>query len=493
MNKNVSDERIKTGIRNLDDILHGGLPKGSLTVFAGPPGAGKTILSQQIVFKNATPENPGLIFQTLSEPTAKTLRYLQQFNFFDPKKLEDGSVHFVDLGDILRSEGLEQAVATLMGHVKRVKPGFVIIDSFKVFEDLSPSREALRKFSYEVAVNLMAWETTGFLLGEYSDQDVDSNPLFSINDGILRVSERMESGEQQRFIQVTKMRGTNHSRAQHPFLIDSNGLSIYATKMTIHRDSLSDVNFKGGNLARAKVGISQLDLLLGDGIPYGSSLLISGVAGTGKTLLSLEFIYRGAKEYGEKGIYISFEESDERLRAAAKGMGWDIESEIKKGNIEIITIAQTDILIEKDLQTIQEHIERIGAKRVAIDSLSVFVNQVANPQIVREKAYQLATLVQNASAVGFFVTDIPYGDDRISRFGVEETVVDGVILISSVELGLDRERYIEVYKLRNTAHRKGKFKLTIGHGGIKIDVGGAVSTAKVGKNSNRTKPSGKRK
>ncbi len=491
MRKKPLDERIKTGVRNLDEILHGGLPKGSLTVFAGPPGAGKTILSQQILFNNATPASPGLIFQTLSEPTAKTLKYLQQFSFFDPKKLEDESVHFVDLGDIMRSKGLEQAVTALMGHVKRVKPAFVVIDSFKVFEDLAPSREALRKFSYEVAVNLMAWETTGFLLGEYNDKDIDSNPLFSINDGIIRVTERMESGEQQRFLQITKMRGTNHSRGQHPFLIDSDGLAVYAPKLTIQREAASDVNFKNATPARAKVGISQLDVLLGEGIPYGSSLLISGVAGTGKTLLSLEFIYRGAKEYGDKGIYISFEESDQRLRAAAKSMGWDIDAEIKKGNIEIIIIAQTDILIEKDLQTIQERVERMGAKRIAIDSLSVFVNQVASPQIVREKAYQLATVVQKASAVGFFVTDIPYGSDRISRFGVEETVVDGVILISSVEKGSERERFIEVYKLRNTSHKNGKFKMTIGHGGIKIATEGMNAGPKVNK-PKRKKTSGKR-
>ncbi len=493
MRKKPLDERIKTGVRNLDEILHGGLPKGSLTVFAGPPGAGKTILSQQILFNNSNPASPGLIFQTLSEPTAKTLKYLQQFSFFDPKKLEDGSIHFVDLGDIMRSKGLEAAVTAIMGHVKRVKPAFVVIDSFKVFEDLSPSREALRKFSYEVAVNLMAWETTGFLLGEYNDKDIDSNPLFSINDGIFRVTERMESGEQQRFIQITKMRGTNHSRGQHPFLIDSDGLAIYAPKLTIQRETASDVNVKNDTPARAKVGISQLDVILGEGIPYGSSLLISGVAGTGKTLLSLEFIYRGAKEYGEKGIYVSFEESDERLRAAAKSMGWDFDAEIKKGNIEIIIIAQTDILIEKDLQTIQERVERMGAKRIAIDSLSVFVNQVASPQIAREKAYQLATVVQKARAVGFFVTDIPYGSNRISRFGVEETVVDGVILISSVEKGSERERFIEVYKLRNTAHKNGKFKMTIGHGGIKIARESISASPKANKTPARKKISGKRK
>ncbi|MGZ3697886.1 MAG: RAD55 family ATPase, partial [Bdellovibrionota bacterium] len=211
-----NNERVMTGIKNLDAILGGGIPRGSLTVLAGTPGAGKTILSQQIVFKNATPERPVLIFQTLSEPTAKTLRYLRQFSFFDQKLLDEGAVHFVDLGGIMRAEGLETSVTQLMEHLKRVKPAFVIIDSFKVFEDLSRSDEELRKFSYGVAINLMAWETTSFLLGEFNQADIETNPLFSIADGIIRLTIREESSEQQRFIQVVKMRGTDHSRDQHP-------------------------------------------------------------------------------------------------------------------------------------------------------------------------------------------------------------------------------------------------------------------------------------
>ena len=93
---------MQTGVRNLDDLLNGGLPEGSVTIVAGPPGAGKTILTQQICFHNASPERPVLYFNTLSEPTAKTLRYLSQFGFFDADKF-DSSIQFIDLGDMLRT------------------------------------------------------------------------------------------------------------------------------------------------------------------------------------------------------------------------------------------------------------------------------------------------------------------------------------------------------------------------------------------------------
>ena len=116
----------------------------------------------------------------------------------------------------------------------------------------------------------------------------------------------------------------------------------------------------------------------------------------------------------------------------------------------------------------KDKIEKMGAKRVAIDSISVFVHKIQSPQAVREKIFQIATLVQMAQSVGFFATDIHYGANQISRFGVEETVVDGVMLLTAVENGFTRDRHLEILKLRNTAHRNGRQKLVIAFGGIKL-------------------------
>ncbi|WP_438044070.1 ATPase domain-containing protein [Sorangium sp. So ce128] len=458
MTKKTAIARIETGVRNLDALFGGGLPKGSIVVVAGPPGAGKTILTQQICFHNASARTRVLYFSTLSEPTAKTLRYLNQFDFFDAGKI-DGGIQFVDLGAILRTKGLDGAFRLVMDHVKKVKPSMVVIDSFKVFDDLAKSKEELRKFGYELAINLMAWETTTFFLGEFGQSDIETNPLFSIVDGLIMINQRQESGEQRRVIQIVKMRGTDHSREEHSFAITRAGIDVFAPRLTIHRAAVE------GKEPRLRTGISRLDELLGDGIPRGSTLLIAGVAGTGKTVLSLEFIYRGAKA-GEKGIFFSFEESEARLRATARGLGWDLDAEIERGMVEIVFIPQPDILVEGHLLMMSERILGMKARRVVVDSVSVFLHKVKDPQVDREKIFQLASVIHNARAVGFLATDIPYGTNQISRFGVEETVVDGVILLSSTEEGLERQRYIEIYKLRNTAHLRGRHSIHIGPGGL---------------------------
>jgi len=130
----------------------------------------------------------------------------------------------------------------------------------------------------------MAWEATTFLLGGYEEQDIHTNPLFSIVDGVIVVTRRSQSGEQQRFLQVVKMRGTNHNRDEHPFVIRSSGVEVFAPRVTIHRED------KGPTGERCKPGIAKLDQLIENGIPLGSSLPIAGVAGTGKTVLMLEFL-----------------------------------------------------------------------------------------------------------------------------------------------------------------------------------------------------------
>jgi circadian clock protein KaiC len=479
--------RIPTGIVNLDRILGGGLPKGSISVLAGPPGSGKTILAQQFCFHNAATTRVAY-FTTLTEPTAKTLLYMSQFSFFDAAKIEN-EVQLVDLGLILRTEGLEQASDVLMEHVKRIKPGIVVIDSFKSFDDLTRSRSEFRKFGYQLAVNLMAWEVTGLLLGEYAPLEYETNPMFSIVDGLISVSTQELSGEWQRFIQVLKMRGISHSRDPHAYNIQADGIHVFAPRVTIRRDA--QVDEENREIPRSTTGVTGLDALLGEGIPHGSSVSVAGVPGTGKTILLMDFAYRGARA-GEKSLFISFEETPARLRATALGLGWDWDGEIKRGMLEVMFIPQPEILVEADMLAIQERVVASGAKRIAIDSVSLFLHKITDPSIVREKIFQLATIVQNAGAVGFFATDIVYGSDLISRLGVEETIVDGVILLTAIEEDLTRQRYVEVYKLRNTAHSTGRRRIVIGASGIEVfaDDTPAAETPKPGAKRRKVKGDG---
>ena len=456
--------RLRTGISHLDAIFHGGLPVGVVTVLAGPPGSGKTILAQQLCFHHASQGHRVLYFNTLSQPTAKTLLYLRPFSFFDPTLVEE-RIRFVDLGIMLRTKGIELTCNLLMEQVKQFKPSMAVIDSFKVFDDLARSSEELRKFIYDLSVRLMAWECTTFLLGEYNPQHFE-HPTFSAIDGIITLRQEEMSGEQQRLIQVIKMRGTPHNRDAHPFVITEAGVQVYAPSVTLLRERRTPQEVQAAG--RMKTAVSKLDELLGEGIPRGSSIILSGVAGAGKTVLGMEFLYRGARDHGEKGIYFSYEETPERLLATARGLGWELEREIDRGMLKIVFVPQPDIQVDRHLLEMQHHVESFGARRVVVDSMSVFLHKIEDHRIVRDKVFWLASIVQNHQAVGFFANDTPPGSPQLTRFGVEETVMDGVVSLMMQVEGLERHRYIEVVKLRNTGHTHGRHSMTIGPGGISI-------------------------
>jgi circadian clock protein KaiC len=457
-------ERIKTGVKNLDELLDGGLPRDTVTVFAGSPGAGKTTLAQQICYNNASVNQKALIFQTLSEPVAKTMKYMGNFSFFDSKKLRE-CIEYVDLGGLLRSKGLENASQTMLKHIKRVGPAFVVIDSFKVFEDLADSKEDLRKFTYEIAVQLMAWEVTAFLLGEYNQEGMETSPLSSVVDGIITMTGRLNASDEHRLFKILKMRGTNHDQNSYPYEIGSDGIEIYGVRNSPPIHSRKSEVLKS---VRLKSGISGLDPLIGGGLPLPSVNLLLGRSGMGKTLFILESICKGAEEQKEKGIIFSFEMNEQELCKQAVSLGLNLTKLIKSGMVEIIYIPQPNIFIERDIEMMQQRITKLGAKRVAVDSINVFLEKLREPQVVREKILQISTIIKSAGAIGFLTKDALSDELGAIRLGSDDSVPDAILLLSSEPGAESRQQFIEVLKMRNTDHAKGKNPFTIEKKGIKV-------------------------
>lgn len=465
MTANGEVDRATTGIPGLDHLLGGGLPVGSMTILAGPPGSGKTILAQQMSFAAARRGEAVLYMTTLSEPAAKVLRYLRPFGFFDQRLFEE-HVHLIDLGRLLRTKGFAATAQFIATELERWKPRLVVIDSFKVFDDLAKSSRELRTFSYAIAVHLLAWEATSVLIGEYGDRDLASNPIFSVSDGLVRLEQSRLAGEPQRLLTLVKMRGSAHSRDSHPFVIDGDGVRLVTTDLMPHLCPAGE-DAVVSTETRLQSGIPSLDALLGEGIPEGSAILVAGPPGTGKTVLALQFLHEGCRQFAERGLYFSVQESRSKLLATAGSFRWDLAAEESAGRLEFLCVPHPRISVDRDLLALKERIRSRGARRVVIDAASTLLHPLGAHE-ARERFYLIANLLREARAVGLLLNETPFGAPATTHFAGEDAVADGVLLLESQRSGRDRQRGIEVVKLRNAAHSLGVFPFRICSSGVEV-------------------------
>ncbi|MEA2776336.1 MAG: circadian clock protein KaiC, partial [Acetobacteraceae bacterium] len=182
----VKINKLSTGVAGFDDILGGGIPEFAMCVVGGPPGGGKTTLAHQVAFANGTPQRPALYFTVLGEPVIKMLRYQQQFSFFDVAKLNN-AVRFVSLSDVVLDQDLNAVLGEIVKQVTASNAGVVVVDSFRTLARKAISDEGdakVQSFVHRLSQFMSASEVTTLLIGEYFEEEIRDNSLFTIVDGI---------------------------------------------------------------------------------------------------------------------------------------------------------------------------------------------------------------------------------------------------------------------------------------------------------------------
>src|SRR5256884_7694677 len=178
--------RLSSGQPRLDAILHGGLPANAINLIIGAPGSGKTILTEQYIFHNATLDRPALYLSTVSEPFDKVIRYGQSLEFFDAKAIGE-RVLYEDLGVVLRDHGLPGVLSQVNDLIKEHHPGLVAIDSFKALRAFAADETELRRFLHDLAGRLTAMAASAFWVGEYDASDSNRDPEITVEIAVFRM------------------------------------------------------------------------------------------------------------------------------------------------------------------------------------------------------------------------------------------------------------------------------------------------------------------
>ena len=446
--------RLPSGDAGLDGILRGGLPDNAITLMVGPPGSGKTILAEQYVFTNATPERPALYLSTITEPRDKLIRYAQTLSFFTPDAI-GSSVFYEDLGRPLGESGLPGALDTIAGLVREHRPGLIVIDSFKALEAFAQDSN-FRRFLHDVAGHLTAFRASSLWIGEYTPDSLTTAPVFAVADAILSLSTEHDGPRQMRLLEVLKLRGSDFASGRHAYRLSSGGIRVFPR--------LADI---GGapytpDARRISSGIPAVDEMLEDGYWADSTTLVVGPSGSGKTLMGLEFVFAGAAA-GDAGIIATLQENPTQLARAIGPFGWSLD----QPGVELLYRSPIDLYLEEWLADVLDLVTRTGARRLMIDSIRELRVGTTDPVRFREYLYSLLQHCSRAGVSLMMTLEAPAGasPSSVIEYGVSN-LSDNVVILDFAPRGGEMRRTIAITKTRGSGHDARVRDFSIGPEGI---------------------------
>jgi len=455
-------ERASTGDSAFDAILGGGIPLKSLTMIAGEPGSGKTVLALQMLFHAARQGKTCLYFSTLAEPTLKLLRYMQLFHFFDAD-LVDKRIFFTDIAEALR-EGADATLAAISKRLEAHEPALIVIDSFRAVGDLLREDDLARAFTYDLAVQSASWGATTLLIGEYTPNEVRTLPAFGIADGILWLGTERQGLTSVRELEVLKLRGSDYVTGRHFFELCDNGLTCYPRVRGPDVAAQAQVAPR----QRAPLGIAGLDVLLGGGVPRASATIFQGGTGTGKTLLSLHFLLEGARR-GERGILFTLEETPGQLRATAESFGWDLVGLEAAGVLDVDYSSPVELSTDRFLEQARRRVVARGARRVVFDSLTSMALGVRSARRFRELVYAITKHMRAADATLVMTVESAQllGATTLTNTGYS-FAADNIIQLRFVEVEGRLDRAVSVLKARSIQHDTSLRSFAVTETGIEV-------------------------
>lgn len=453
-------ERMKSGNAEADYILGGGFPMNSINIIMGHPGSGKTIFAEQLIFDNASDDRPIIYFSTLSEPQAKVVRYLQGFRFFDETKLGT-QVLYEDIGARLSEDGIGALLPLLRQTIKSLSPKIIVIDSFKAVHDLAESAADRRRLVYEMTALLTAYGTTAFLLGEYTEDDILRYPEFAVADGIVEMSRRRLGNRDERYFRVYKLRGSRYLEGAHAFRITDSGLDIYPRLV-------SPAMPEGYEPAteRISTGVRGLDAMLGGGVWRGTTTLLAGPSGAGKTTIGLQFALEGTR-LGEPTLYMNFQENPSQLMRTIRNLGVDLEDAQSHG-LDLVYASPVELQIDSIIVDMFRRIRQRGVRRLVIDALGDLATAATDPQRLHDYLYALVQhfAVSTITSVLNFETS----GNVISAQGTQHAtsyLSDNIVLLT-VDGEERTRRAIRILKTRGSAHDMRVREVEISAAGLAV-------------------------
>lgn len=458
--------RFATGVPGLDAILGGGVFDGGIYIIQGAPGAGKTILGNQICFAQAAQGRNALYITLLAESHARMIGHMRRLTFFDEAAIPD-RMSYVGAFKTLEDDGLRGLLDVVRREVRTRKASILVLDGLITVHEKARSELELKKFIHELQTQAAFSNCTMFLLTSAFDADAHP-PEHTMVDGLIELQTSLHGRRAERSLQVHKLRGTWFMGGKHSYRITDGGHAIYPrVEALLETPSVWD----SADGPMVSVGIAGVDKMLGGGVDTHSVTVVLGPSGSGKTTAGLQFLTGGAAD--EKAMLFGFHENPMALRIKAESLKLPLKA--RGDRVMLMWRPQTEAVLDEVATELLSTIKPNGVRRLVIDGIEGFSKLTDEKQRIGSF---LSALCNELRALG--VTTLATAETDHAGMtpgqplkGVNQTglsaVAENIIALHLAALRSENHRLMTILKSRDrrTDMRMRRFEII--DGGIVLD------------------------
>ncbi|GAC1472009.1 MAG: ATPase domain-containing protein [Chloroflexota bacterium] len=448
-----------TGVRNLDRVLGGGIRARSLTMIMGAPGAGKTMLAQQVAFHAAEHNHAALYLTGYSETHDKLLENSRGLSFFNPASV-GREIQFLSLAELLR-EGPAETEEAIVDAARTHAARLVVLDGFRSMRRFLAGDQEIAHFMYSLGAKLALLGATTLTCLEGDPLASSHDPELTVCDTILSLRREVHGAQERRLLEVLKVRGAAPLAGLHPYTIDNDGITVYP-----RWESIVVPQEPPWSGERFGFGIPGFDDMLGGGLTAQTTTLVAGSPGVGKTLLGLHFL--SAAQAEQPALYVGFTEDRAQLHQRSRVFGLHLEEAEAAGQLRLAILPGYDLEADRIAAFIAQDVERRGVRRLMIDSLAEVERGVADPQRRADFLSALVTYLRNQNVTTYITLDI----NTILSPTLEFTntplsiLAENLIVLRYAEYGNRLHQLLSVLKMRFSDYDPSlhEYRIRTGHG-----------------------------
>jgi circadian clock protein KaiC len=448
----------------LDTLLGGGFVHGAIYLVMGRPGTGKTTLGNQLCFEHVKRGGRAAYMTLLAESHAAMLKNLHTMAFFDQSLINNG-LSYVGAYRSLRDDKLRGLLDMVRRVILDEKASLLVIDAFSPARAVAENDVALKEFVVELQMLSAMTNCTTILLANMTAVDANA-PEHTMVDGLVELALEHYRRRTLRTIEVLKFRGAPHLLGRHELEISTAGMSVHAKL-----EDLLDGTSRPAPASdeRLLTGVRELDTMLRGGVLRGTSSVALGFSGSGKTTLGLHFLHAGA-QIDEPGVLFGFYESPARICQTGDGFGFDLRGHAARGTFTHVWQPSFEFGLDHLGARLLKAIDRVGAKRLVIDSLDGFRQAAIDES--RTIRFMTALLCElRARQVTTILTDEtrkPSGPEMEMRVEGISALVENLLLLEYMTIGPKLRRLIAIVKQRASAHETSAREFFLSGRGIEV-------------------------